>query len=535
MLKRLSIHHVILIEEAHILFDAGMNVLSGETGSGKSAIMEALALIAGERTDTGVIRKGHEKAVVEALFDLSAGSPIYSMLEEAGIEYEAGEELIIKREIQAGGKSRAFVNNQAVQLLLLRKIGEHLLRFVGQHASQLFQNLDNHRSLLDNFAGAAPLAKDFAKEWSQFKQQQERLDTLKTTAAQRARDIASCRQELEEIAAANLQEGEEEELFAEYSRMNDSEEIAERIQNALQLVEGEDASLQSLFYALKQPLEKLVQLDPKFQEIQQLIKEAAASSQEAAYALAQYLGKLESNPQRLAELNDRLGTLNKLKKCHGATLNDIFAKQKELSSRLEQLEGQETEIEMLAEALLVIERRCNELAARLTEKRSMAAGHLSQEIVRQLRVLNMPKVELEIQLAPQKRTMQGDERVEFYLRPNVGEHLMPIRECASGGELSRLMLSVQAVMAGKEEIPILVFDEVDANIGGETAAVVGDKLAEISQAHQVLCVTHFPQVAAKAAHHLQISKQESGGRTYSLIRQLQAHERQTELERMLGL
>lgn len=534
MLKSLRIQHLILIDQVEIQFEKGLNVLSGETGSGKSAIMEALSLVAGTRADTGIIRKGHDKGSVEAIFELSDDSPIFELLQEAGIEYEQGDDLIIRREIFATGKSRAFVNNQSAQQLFLRKLGEHLVKFVGQHASQLFQTIENHRLLLDRYAGIEKEVEQFSKSWGQLNQIQQQLQNLKSNKLQREKEAETCRQELQEMQEANLKEGEEEELFAEYSRMNDSEEIVTSINGILDVLDGERASLLSNLTRIKMPFEKLAELENAFQEPLETFQSSLISLQEVGYTLQNYLSRIEVNPDRLEEVNERLTLLNKFKKRYGSTLQEVLAHQDLLEKRLEELENTDFEIERLEGLVADTMSSCDALAGAISVKRKNAALQLGQEIVQQLRSLNMPKVELEVQLTPQKRNASGDERVEIFMRPNFGEHLVPIRECASGGELSRLMLAFQTVMAGKEYVPILVFDEVDANIGGETASIVGEKLSEIGELHQVLCVTHFPQVAARAVHHWQISKHEVNGRTLSMVKRLQDTERQAELTRMLG-
>lgn len=534
MLKSLQIQHLILIDHVEIQFEDGLNVLSGETGSGKSAIMEALSLVAGTRADTGVIRKGHEKGSVEAVFELSKESPLLPLLQEAGIEFDLEDDLIIRREIYITGKSRAFINNQAAQQLFLRKLGEHLIKFVGQHASQLFQSIENHRLLLDKFAGIGKEAEQFAKQWNELNRIQQELNELKASKAQREREAKICRDELEEIQEAQIKEGEEEELFAEYSRMNDHEEIVSNITQILDSLDGERASLLSQLTRLKLPLEQLAGLQKPFEDSLETYQQALVSLQEVGYFLQNYLSQLESNPQRLQELNERLTLLNKFKKRYGATLQDVLSHQEVLEKRLEILENTDFEIERLENEVVQKSEECEKAANNLSNKRTIAAEKLGLEIVAELRSLNMPKVELEVQLSPQKRSSSGDERIEIFMRPNFGEHLVPIRDCASGGELSRLMLAFETVMAGKEQIPILVFDEVDANIGGETASIVGEKLSEIGKVHQVLCVTHFPQVASHAAHHWQISKHEVEGRTLSMVKRLQEAERQAELTRMLG-
>lgn len=534
MLKHLSIRHIILIESAEIQFEPGLNVLSGETGSGKSAIMDALALILGTRADTSLIRKGADKASVEAIFDIDHLPALSHLLEEAGIEHEKDDNLIIRREISQQGKSRAFINHQAVQQSLLKKVGEHLIDMIGQHATHELFSTETHRSLLDLFGKLEPALANFRENWQKENSLRQKIDQLIASEANRIREIEICLHELEELQTANLKSGEDETLFAEYTLLANSEE---RLAKSQAVYTGLCAKRDALLPQLNQYvllLEGLAKIDPQLEEIHQTCHHARIELQEVAYTLQAYLNKIDASPERLHQINERLTLINRLKRKYGSSIEEIHQYSVESKKKLHDLENISETIQDLQDALVEISTKNSQLCLELTHQRKEAANTLTKAMQKELRSLNMPKVEFSIKIAAQPRNASGDDHIEFFLCPNIGEKEIAIRECASGGELSRLMLAFQTLLAGCNKIPTLVFDEIDANIGGETAAIIGEKLKSIGEKHQVLCITHFPQVAQYALIHWQISKEEKKGRTYTVIERLDAKGRDEELARMAG-
>lgn len=534
MLKQLRIINLILVESAEIEFAEGFNVLSGETGSGKSAIMNAISLIAGDRAETSMIRKGADKAIVEAVFDRKGISIIESLLEQGGIDFEEGDELYIRREISAAGKSRAFINNQLAQAGLLRAVCMHLIHLVGQHANQDLLSLDRHRDILDLFGGFKDDAAAFSFSWDEEHALQNELDVLVNSEAQRIREIENCQRVIEELEEAGLKEGEDEELFNEYTFLVHAEEIGTKVQDICQMLNGEKSAVLAQLFRQKNTFDSLVGIDPSLAEVSQSFQNAVLELQEVANTLNIYQSRLEHNPDRLTEVNERLTWIARLKKKYGPTLQEVQAFAEENGKKLHELQNADLKIEELRGQLDSIKARNNRLAEQLTQNRKEAAQKLSAALKQELCSLNMPNVDFQIDVTVQKRGRSGDDRVEFFLLPNIGEHRIPIKDCASGGELSRVMLSLQTVLSGKERIPSLVFDEIDANIGGETAKVVGEKMKAIGKKQQVLCITHFPQVAKYADHHLQISKSVIGDRTITFIRALDDSLREHELARMSG-
>lgn len=533
MLKHLRIQNIILVENAALSFNAGLNILTGETGSGKSAIMHGLNLAIGERADTGVIRRGCEKGIVEAIFELNHPQ-LLTLLAEGGIDHEPGQELLIRREINLSGKSRVFINNQLAQLSFLRQLGIQLIQAVSQHANQRLLSLDYHREVLDLYGGLQSPLQRFQQSHEDELRIRKELELLIQQEAQRVREIAICQRELEELEEAQLKEGEDEELFAEYTLLFNAEEMSTKVKEINQALSNERTPLLTLLHRQKQTLDDLVQFDAHLQETAQAFQNALLEMQEIAHTLRQYQGRLHADPERLRIINERLSLLNRLKRKYGATIEEILHYQVQTELKLQRLENADLEIEKLQAELQKVEGQTDQLAQALTQQRQLYAAQLEQALASQLHSLNMSKAEFHVQITPQKRTREGNDRIEFYLCPNRGENRIALKEGASGGEISRILLALQTLLAGKEQTETLIFDEVDANIGGETATIIGDKLREISLKHQVICITHFPQVASQADHHLQISKEEKEGRTLTLVQELDPFSRQRELARMAG-
>lgn len=528
MLRELRIENLILVERAKIGFEKGFNVLTGETGSGKSAIMGALRLIMGERADPQWIRRGASKGFVEALFDIDSLSPVVALLDEAGIAWdEAG--LVIRREI--GGRSRAFVNNQVATLHLLKRLQPHLLHLVDQHANHALVSRDSHRSLLDLFGGSVPLLAAFRSAWQCERELEEELQSLKGREAERLREMEVCRMEVAELEEAALQEGEEEELFHEFSRLSNAETLSALSKQLIGIVA--DGCLAQLHQG-RGAVAKLVELDPSQEEMRKTVESLSVELEEVAYTLRAYHSATDPNPLRLAQLDERLSLINRMKRKYGENIEDIHAYLARRQERLEELHNADDRIESLGKLLKERRLATEEAAQKLTACRQAAAKELQELLTEQIRPLNMPQAEVRCAIQPTPRSSNGHDLVTFELAPNVGERFVALGQGVSGGEMARLMLAIKTVLAGKEQVGTLVFDELDANIGGETAAVVGEKLGTIAEKHQLLCITHFAQVAAPARHHLQICKEEKEGRTLTKVVPLVTKERQLELARMVG-
>ncbi len=534
MIKELRLTNIVLVESAIIFFEDGFNVISGESGAGKSAILNALHLLAAKRSDPSYIRHGSEKGTVEATFDIDKIPEVQAILDEAGIDHEKGSELRFKREIGMNGKSRAFINHTQVQLTLLKKVADLLFDIIGQHANQKLLSLDYHRQSLDLFADLNGAIADFASCFAEENKTRKELDLIVKSEAMRMREIEICRMEIEELEDARLQEGEEEDVFAEYTELTNADQLIDKSHEINQLLRGDKQSILQQLYRSKSILDGLVEIAPTLQETAKTFASAVIELEDVLQTLQTFESRIESNPSRALNLNKRLELIAKIKKKYGQTIQEINAYLNASKEKLSKLESADVEIETLQHRLQALSQKSNALASKITEQRKQAAIELAKALCQKLHALNMEKVAIDIEVTAHSRTSHGDDKVEIYITPNVGEHRVSLKECASGGELSRMMLALQSTLAGKEKTPSLIFDEIDANIGGKTATIVGGALCDIAKEHQVLCITHFPQVAQFAKHHIRISKQEIDGRTVTKAECLDKDQHLEEISRMLG-
>lgn len=533
MLLELHIQNFVIFESLSVPFSHGLNVLTGETGSGKSAIMGALRLIGGEKADTDCIRHGCSKASIEALFS-PPKAELAHLLEESGIEYVEEEPLLIRREIGSSGKGKIYLNHQPILLSLLKTIAPYLFEMVTQHANQLLFSTDAHRHIVDTFGEITSLAKAYAQCWDVEKQLIEDQEKLRLQNSERERLISRYESEVEELKSAKLVEGEEEELFSEYTKLTNADELASLLDQIDEELTGDNQPIIPALTRHQSMLEKLAHLDPSCSEFTAAYKNIVSELKEASYSLRKYRSGVDHNPAQAAALNDRLVTITKMKRKYGPTVAEAAAYLKKAEEQLALLQGADERLETLEKEIVAACKKTNSAAHALTQARLKAAASLGTALTQEIRSLNMPKAELRVSVSATKRSRKGDDHVEIFMRPNIGEKEISVKECASGGEISRLLLSLKTLLAGLQATPCLIFDEIDANIGGETATIVGEKLHRIAQNQQLLCITHFPQVADYADHHLQVSKNEWMDRTVGSVAVLDAAGRLRERERMLG-
>lgn len=524
MLRHLRIQNMALIESCDVSFERGLNIISGESGAGKSSLMAAFSVALGQKADKGLIRKGTDKALVEVAFDIAQPLPI---LEEAGIEHDPAECLILRRTLEASGKGRCFINDQMVNLPLLQEVASCLVDVVGQHAHTKLHALEQHRLMLDLFGSVD--TERMKELYRSFQSSQKELDELVATGLERAREIDAIQQQLTEIAEAKIKDQEDDELFAEFSRLQHADELAQGIGGILQILQ--EAKLKSASKALS----RLAELDSSLNPYCETLASAQLELSELGYSLERYAADSSANPRRLAELDERLTLINRLKRKYGASCADIVAYVDSSKARLAVLDSADSRIAELQAALASLQELCDKEACQLTDKRSKAAKSLAKQMTERLRKLGMPNATFSITISPKERTASGDDAPEFFLAPNLGESSLPVRSGVSGGELSRVMLALKTILAAKEAHgTVLVFDEIDTGLGGETATFVAESLHETAKARQVLCITHLAQVASLADHHLSLEKIEAAGRTHSIVRTLTASERPHEIKRMLG-
>lgn len=536
MLKHLQIENLILIDRADIAFENGFNVLTGETGAGKSAILTALRLIAGERGDSAFIRSGCSSCTIEALFDLSGIAEMAALLQEMALMNSDDEAiLLVRRELLVSGKGRIWVNHHLVQLSLLKKL--QLIQISGQHASLQLLDLDKQRSLLDVYGGCDAETQLLSKQWHKEQQLKRELAVQYSQKSEQFHQRQLLRSHIEEIDQAHLDETEEEELFAEYTDLSHVQERSGYLKQAITYLE----TAYNSFARMQSPLDRLVAITPAFSENQSSFTNAYLEMQELNVSLQRALSHCIADPHRLEMIEKRLKQLDAMKKKYGATLSAIKEYREQALSEVEKLSKAHIDIAKAEEELASLAAHNQSLADNLTIARQKTAGIFARALAAELHELNMDKAEVRVDIARCPLTAQGQDCVEIFLIPNVGEREIALKSSASGGEQARVMLALQVLLAGKLSSSCLVFDEIDSGIGGATATLIGMKLRRLAHLqlsptlrHQILCITHFPQVARYADHHLFICKKEQGGRTLTTITSLSDSERACELKRMQG-
>ena len=523
MLKHLFLKNIVLVEEANIDFHSGLTIITGETGSGKTALIEALRLLLGERADSSKVRKGCEKASVSASFDLPKG--LTPLLDEAGIAYTDEEELILSREILSTGKSRAFISGQIVPAALLQKLAPHLIDFIGQHAQVLLKSGEEQGKLVDQF-GEIDLS-PFQRAWSEEKRLDKELKSLlssKETSETRKAMLEAQRQEIEE---ARITPGEDEALFEEYTLLANSQELL--IHSAAILSSADEATEKCV--EIEKHLEAMRRFDKGLEDAQKMGKEAHFQLSELTQTLQSFQGKMESDPGRLSFLEERLKTLDHLQKKYGKDLPGFLSN---LDRELSSIENLDEQITFTKEALEQSRKKTSLECTKIHQLRVDAASNLGKLLSQSLQELNIPQAEVKIGLGKAPRSLSGEDAITFYLRANQGEESVPVKDSSSGGELSRILFSLKILLSNKKQPQTMVFDEIDANVGGETATIIGKKLQALGKGRQVLCITHFAQVAQAGDHHLAVAKKEQDGRTTTQIEPLTPVSKEAELLRMLG-
>jgi DNA repair protein RecN (Recombination protein N) len=532
-LRTLHLRNLILVEKATITFDSGLTVISGETGSGKSAILEAIQLLLGGRSDPQLIRQGAESASVEAEIELPANHPVLATLAERGFQIDDEPYLILKRELSTNGKSRAFINHRPAQVSLLKELGSGLIEIVAQHASQELYAAENHLLLLDLYGDITSQADAFTDAYETYKGRLQELETLKSRLPQKERECSICVHEIEEIESAKLKEGEEESLYDEVQHLasaDDRMQLSSKLDQAL----GGERGVLALLKSLKSPFAELAHIAPELAPEKELYETVCVETEELVHTLRSYQNKIDADPNRLNFLNERIALITKLQRKYGKSYAEIQTYLKTRQEALKAWELLEDAISALENDLQIELKHLEVQAEKLQQKRAKSAEKLEKAIVKEFKELNMPQAKLNVLFTPQTMTRNGSHRIEFLLSANMGEPFLCLKESASGGELSRVLLAIKLLLADKEKLSTLIFDEIDANIGGTTAALIGEKLHTLGKSLQVLCITHFPQVAKCADHHLFIAKEQQKGRTFTTIATLSIDERSHELKRMSG-
>jgi len=540
MLLHIFIKNFGIIDQLKTDFQAGLNVLTGETGAGKSIIVDAMQLALGGRAHTDQVRAGAKKAIVQAAFDINGIDYLSSLLEEQGVERPEDGVLILSREISRSGKNICRINGQVVPLAFFRSIGKNMVDMHMQHEQNSLLDQNKHRLLLDRFGGAKLLnALDEVKDvFLRWKKARDNFKMLHENTEERASRVELLNYQIEEIEQAGLVPGEDEELTGEKNMLVNSENIALLAARAhMMLYEGDNGCVPvvELMAGAVDALKSLVGLDKRVGNILAVLENSLYQVEDAARELAGYRDGIEYNPQRLEAVEERLEQIGKLKKKYGATLPEILKYLDSARSELASLEDCSELTDAAGRELEELEAAYVRAAALLSTARREAAGSLEKAVTRELLSLEMGGVKFKAVFSDIEGPSQdGAERVEFLISPNPGEPLKPLSKIASGGELTRIMLAIKVLLAGSDDLPVLVFDEADTGVGGRALQAVAEKMAHLGKRRQVICVTHSPQVASYAGAHYRVVKEIEGERTLTKVELLDAQGRLKELARMLG-
>lgn len=542
MLRELSISNFALIEELELSFYSGFSVLTGETGAGKSIIIDALGLLLGRRASTDMIRTGAESCTVQGAFAVE-DAKLLALLDEWGIACD--EEIVITREVSTSGRNRCRVNGKLVSVSQLAQLGPHLVEIVGQHDSQSLLDPSTHLAFLDAFGGAEHQAEldKLNQAYEVWAALNSELLRLAGDERERNRRLDLLRFQVEEIAAAQLKVGEEETLVAERNRLANLHRLRQAVAAAHSILNEpleQSDSMVRLLNVAQAELAKASSLDEQLAPLADMLTGAVAQIEELCRELWNYLDKLDAHPQRLDEVETRLDTIDSLKRKYGDSVEEILAFMEAAQAELEFLEASTARSRELEKELSSAWQAWLAQAKVVSESRRRIARDLEQQIEAHLRDLNMANTRFVVAFEPNdaeakmRPARNGPEQVQFMIAPNVGEDLKPLARIASGGELSRLMLAVKVSLAQVDPVPTIIFDEIDTGIGGQTASKLGEKLRTLSSTCQVLCVTHLPVIASFGTHHYSVTKTAAGQRTIVSARKLSHEERVAELIRMLG-
>jgi DNA repair protein RecN (Recombination protein N) len=552
MLLELRIQNLAVIEELALEFAPGFNVLTGETGAGKSIILGALNLVLGGRGSPEIIRAGAESARVEAAFDAPVPEPTRELLSRYGVDVDDREPVVVSRQLTANGRSRVYINGQFATTTLLKALGDVWVDIHGQHEHQSLFRVETHLELLDAYSQVGEARAALAVAYERVQSARSRLRALQIEQQNTLREREYLEHELAELNRAALKEGEDESLEAERKRLQNAQALS-RVSNGLfgRLYEAPGSALEQL-QACRTQLGALRQLDESFKELESRLDTLYYELEDVSLFVRDYRDRLDFDAARLEEVEARLSLIYEMKRKYGLTISDVLARQRATQERHDSLKTRSDEMERLKEALRGDLREAGRIAFALSDRRREVARLLEERVEGELQGLAMTKTRFRVSVEPLESetgllrrhdkgynlTGTGVDRVEFLIAPNVGEPLRPLTKVASGGEISRVMLALKTVLADVDTVSTLVFDEIDSGIGGETATVVGRKLQALGRSRQVLCVTHLPQIAALSDAHFHVAKEVDGAgddaRTVATARRLASEERVAELARMLG-
>ena len=545
MLKELNIKNFAIIDQLRVEFAPGLNVFTGETGAGKSIVVDALSLALGERANVDLIRSGFQEAVVEAAFELNnrIAADISTLLSEQGIEMDPGGDLIVRRVLSSSGKNKVYINGSLANLTTLAAVGANLADIHGQHEHQSLLFLERQMELLDTFGGLDALRDEVTAEYRRLLDIRKKMAEIQEGERDRAQREDLLRYQKNEIEAAQLKRGEDEELANAQKVMAHAEKLAALSAMVDEALYSSDGSVLANLKKAINGLKDMVLIDSSLSGALDLCESGRAQIEEAAREVSSYLNRGEFDPQQLEQIGDRLDLIQKLKKKYGNTIEEIIDFGANASASLERMERSTEEIENLKSGIQEIKFGLTDKANQLTKKRKAAARELEKKVETELSHLGMKKTTFTVKITQEpggdtfdglKLGPLGADRVEFLISPNPGEEPKALARIVSGGELSRIMLALKTILVEGDSIPTLVFDEVDAGIGGAVAEEVGKKLKRVASKRQVFCITHLPQIASMAGSHYGVTKSIKKERTNTEVRLLDKQDRVDEIARMLG-
>jgi len=538
MLRELRIQNFAIIDRLEIRFHEQLNVLTGETGSGKSIVVDAVDLLLGGRASSEQIRTDCDEAVLEAAFEVSREGPLAAQLREMDLSDGSGDELVIRRVVGRAGKSRAQVNGRLVSIGQLQQLGNGLVDIHGQHEHQSLLKPEQQLYLLDAFGKLLPRREEFHRRYLAFRKIQTELSELGTQESDRSRREDYLRFQIQEIETAHLSPGEDVRLEQERNLLANAERLAVLSEEAYQHLYAADGAIAAQLARVETAVNELARTDERMKDVSTACSEASAQLREVAGRLRDYKDGIEYDPKRLEQVEERLYGMASLKKKYAPTLEGILTFLQKAREELGALDTHEERLKSLRRAEEEARAKCADLAQQLTRERTRGARSLEKKVEQELARLKMGRTKFKIRVEPRPGAEDleptGADLIEFLVSPNPGEELKALARIASGGELSRLMLSIKSILAGVDRVPTLIFDEVDAGIGGGVAEVVGQRLKELARHRQVLCITHLPQIASQAALHFTVEKLLSNGRAVTRIKRLEREDRVEEIARMLG-
>lgn len=538
MLTELRITNFAVLEQLSLSVDSGFTVLTGETGAGKSLLIDAIALLVGGRASTDQIRFGEDEAQLEAAFQIPTDHPILKQLRAQGILGPEESQLIIRRVIARSGRNRVYLNGAMTPVHVLEEFGGTLVDIHGQHDQQSLLSTSTQLEVLDAFGQLRELRAQYQSaygEWTRFRQERAGLAAQIEQRTEREDYLKFQRQELDDAA---LHPGEEEALQHERRRLGSAHRLSELASEAQERMQADSYGILPNLALMERALGELAQIDPEMQDAGRLAADAKVLLKEVADCLRGYADRLDTDPARLTVIEDRLALIQKLKKKYGGTIDAVLETHRRVRDDLALLQQSDVQLEQCDRLIREQRQNVSRLAQQLSGTRSEAARRMTKVVRQELDALKMGQTRFLIQIV----TGEGDEaygadgadRAEFLLSANVGEPLKPISRVASGGELSRVMLALKSVLAEADEVPVLIFDEIDTGVGGAVAAAIGKRLRALGRFHQVFCITHLPQVASQAQHHLCVEKSQVKDRTVTTVRSLTGMSRESEIARMLG-